>query len=68
MHLWRAVDDGGEVPDVLVQKRRNKAAGRVAGAVSERDVARLEDRKAVGNPGSNGLKPARACENCSAWS
>ena len=24
--LWRAVDDEGEVLDVLVQKRRNKAA------------------------------------------
>ena len=24
MHLWRAVDGEGEVPDVLVQKRRNK--------------------------------------------
>ena len=27
MYLWRAVDDEGEVLDVLVQKRRNKAAG-----------------------------------------
>lgn len=26
MFLWRAVDDEGEVLDVLVQKRRNKAA------------------------------------------
>jgi putative transposase len=26
MYLWRAVDDQGEVLDVLVQKRRNKAA------------------------------------------
>lgn len=26
MYLWRAVDDEGEVPDVLVQKRRNKHA------------------------------------------
>jgi putative transposase len=26
MHLWRAVDDEGEVLDVLVQKRRNKEA------------------------------------------
>ena len=26
MWLWRAVDDEGEVLDVLVQKRRNKAA------------------------------------------
>ena len=26
MYLWRAVDDEGEVLDVLVQKRRNKAA------------------------------------------
>ena len=26
MHLWRAVDDEGEVLDVLVQKRRNKHA------------------------------------------
>lgn len=26
MYLWRAVDDEGEVPDVLVQKRRNKDA------------------------------------------
>ena len=27
MYLWRAIDDEGEVLDVLVQKRRNKAAG-----------------------------------------
>ena len=26
MYVWRAVDDEGEVLDVLVQKRRNKAA------------------------------------------
>ena len=26
MFLWRAVDDEGEVLDMLVQKRRNKAA------------------------------------------
>ena len=26
MHLWRAVDDVGEVLDVLVQRRRNRAA------------------------------------------
>lgn len=26
MYLWRAVDDEGEVMDVLVQKRRNKHA------------------------------------------
>ena len=26
MYLWRAIDDEGEVLDVLVQKRRNKAA------------------------------------------
>jgi transposase-like protein len=26
MYLWRAVDDEGEVLDVLVQKRRNKQA------------------------------------------
>lgn len=26
MFLWRAVDDEGEVLDVFVQKRRNKAA------------------------------------------
>ena len=26
MFLWRAVDDEGEVLDILVQKRRNKAA------------------------------------------
>ena len=26
MYMWRAVDDEGEVLDVLVQKRRNKAA------------------------------------------
>ncbi len=26
MYLWRSVDDEGEVLDVLVQKRRNKAA------------------------------------------
>ncbi len=26
MYLWRAVDDEGEVLDMLVQKRRNKAA------------------------------------------
>jgi hypothetical protein len=26
MYLWRAVDDEGEVLDVLVQQRRNKAA------------------------------------------
>lgn len=26
MYLWRAVDDEGEVADVLVQKRRNKHA------------------------------------------
>ena len=26
MHLWRAVDDEGEVLDMLVQERRNKAA------------------------------------------
>ena len=26
MYLWRAVDDGGEVLDVLVQRRRDKAA------------------------------------------
>jgi transposase-like protein len=26
MHLWRAVDDEGEVLDVLVQRRRDKAA------------------------------------------
>ena len=26
MYLWRAVDDGGEVLDMLVQERRNKAA------------------------------------------
>ena len=26
MFLWRAVDDEGEVFDMLVQKRRNKAA------------------------------------------
>ena len=26
MYLWRAVDDEGEVLDVLVQKRRNKSA------------------------------------------
>ena len=28
MHLWRAVDDEGEVLDVLVQRRRDKAAAR----------------------------------------
>ena len=28
MYLWRAVDDEGEVLDMLVQKRRNKAAAR----------------------------------------
>ena len=27
MYLWRAVDDEGELLDVLVQKRRNMAAG-----------------------------------------
>ncbi len=27
-YLWRAVDDEGEVLDVLVQRRRNKAAAR----------------------------------------
>jgi putative transposase len=27
MFLWPAVDDGGEVLDILVQKRRNKRAG-----------------------------------------
>jgi transposase-like protein len=26
MYLWRAVDDEGEVLDILVQKRRNKHA------------------------------------------
>jgi len=26
MYLWRAVDDEGEVPDMLVQKQRNKGA------------------------------------------
>ncbi len=26
MYLWRAVDDEGEVLDVLVQRRRDKAA------------------------------------------
>ncbi len=26
MYLWRAVDDEGEVPDMLVQERRTKAA------------------------------------------
>ncbi len=26
MYMWRAVDSEGEVPDVLVQRRRNKAA------------------------------------------
>ena len=26
MYLWRAVDDEGEVPGVLIQRRRNKAA------------------------------------------
>jgi hypothetical protein len=26
MHLWRAVDDVGEMLDVLVQRRRNRAA------------------------------------------
>jgi len=25
MYMWRAVDDAGEVLDVLVQKRRHKA-------------------------------------------
>src|SRR3712207_5397553 len=28
MYLWRAVDDEGEVLDVLVQRRRDKAAAR----------------------------------------
>src|ERR671917_188935 len=28
MYLWRAVDDEGEVLDVLVQQRRDKAAAR----------------------------------------
>src|SRR5215211_5424441 len=28
LYLWRAVDDGGEVLDVLVQRRRDKAAAR----------------------------------------
>ena len=28
MHLWRAVDDEGEVLDVLFQRRRDKAAAR----------------------------------------
>ena len=28
MWLWRAVDDEGEVLDVLVQKRRNRHAAR----------------------------------------
>jgi transposase-like protein len=28
MYLWRAVDDGGEVLEVLIQRRRNKAAAR----------------------------------------
>ena len=28
MYLWRAVDDEGEVLDVLVQRRRNEAAAR----------------------------------------
>lgn len=28
MYLWRAVDDEGEVLDMLVQKRRNKRAAR----------------------------------------
>lgn len=27
MYLWRAVDDQGEVLDILVQKRRNKGGG-----------------------------------------
>jgi transposase-like protein len=26
LYLWRAVDDEGEVLDVLVQRKRNKAA------------------------------------------
>jgi transposase-like protein len=26
MYVWRAVDDGGEVLDILVQKKRNTAA------------------------------------------
>ena len=26
MYLWRAVDDEGEVLEVLIQSRRNKAA------------------------------------------
>ena len=28
MYLWRAVDDEGEVLEVLIQSRRNKAAAR----------------------------------------
>jgi transposase-like protein len=28
MYLWRAVDDEGEVLEVLIQRRRNKAAAR----------------------------------------
>ena len=28
MYLWRAVDDEGDVIDMLVQKRRNKRAAR----------------------------------------
>jgi putative transposase len=32
MYLWRAVDDEGEVLDVLVQRRRDQAAGRQAHA------------------------------------
>jgi putative transposase len=32
MYLWRTVDDEGEVLDVLVQRRRDQAAGRQAHA------------------------------------
>ncbi len=37
MYLWRAVDDEGEVLDVLVQRRRDKAAARklMRGAAQE---------------------------------
>ena len=39
MFLWRAVDDEGEVLDVLVQKRRNEAAAGVSGILCVRPVS-----------------------------
>ena len=52
--LWRAVDDEGEVLDVLVQKRRNTAPAACARTTGRRTVTSRSDG---GNESRNGSNP-----------